>query len=84
MLMNHQDLFASALAAQKSHDDMWDMAAHLLDAGVSHDALYKELLALADRLRDEDREADEDRILDVMDCLVGWCGPQASLVSRGL
>jgi len=31
------------------------------------------------RLRVEDREADEDEVMDVMDRLGGWCGPHAIL-----
>lgn len=84
MLMSHYQQFDSALAAQASHEEMWEMAAHALDAGATHAKLLDELEALRANLRREGREADEDRIMDVMDCLVGWCGPKASLVSRGL
>jgi hypothetical protein len=31
------------------------------------------------QLREAGREADEDVLMDVMDCLVGWCGPAARL-----
>jgi hypothetical protein len=31
------------------------------------------------RLRTQDREADEDKVLDVMDRLVGWCSSHATL-----
>jgi hypothetical protein len=30
-------------------------------------------------LRNAGREADEDIVMDVMDCLVGWCSPKMSL-----
>lgn len=30
-------------------------------------------------LRTEGREADEDVLLEVMDCLVGWCSPHMKL-----
>jgi hypothetical protein len=28
------------------------------------------------QLRQANRDSDEDIIMDVMDCLVGWCSPQ--------
>jgi len=31
------------------------------------------------RLRQQDRETDEDRVMDVMDVLTGWCPPDAIL-----
>jgi hypothetical protein len=29
--------------------------------------------------READQEADEDMVMQVMDCLVGWCSPHMSL-----
>ena len=48
----------------------------LLAAGHDRDALYAEMQRyVVAELRTADREADEDIVLDVMDCLVGWCAP---------
>ena len=43
--------------------------------GVSEDDLLADLQAIRAGLREEV----EDRVLDVMDQLVGWCGPHARL-----
>jgi hypothetical protein len=83
MLMNTQDLFENAVQTGASNRALWEIAARLLDAGTTHDELYSELEVLMLRLRSEGREADEDRIMDVMDYVVGWCGPAYSLASRG-
>jgi hypothetical protein len=31
------------------------------------------------QLEHEGRDAEDDRILELMDCLIGWCGPDARL-----
>jgi hypothetical protein len=52
----------------------------LLVAGHEREALLNELQAyVVDELRPDGRDEDEDVILDVMDCLVGWCGPDMRL-----
>jgi predicted RNase H-like nuclease len=35
-------------------------------------------------LRETDREADEDDVMDVMDLICGWCGKSARLFSSSL
>ena len=82
MLMSQYQLFEEAFT-QRTHDELWQMAADALDAGATHHQLLNVLEALRAKARVEGREADEDRVMDLMDCLVGWCGPHASLVSRG-
>jgi hypothetical protein len=44
--------------------------------GASRQDLLSCLEVKLDLLREEDREADEDHLLDVMDALYGWCSPQ--------
>jgi hypothetical protein len=81
--MRDEDLFESALAARVPDRALWEVAARLLDTGTGHQALLDELDSFRLRLRSGDREGDEDRVLDVMDCVAGWCGPEWSLASRG-
>lgn len=50
-----------------------------LSAGHSRDILLGELERLAIELRRQDREADEDAVLDVTDFLSGWASPQMKL-----
>ncbi len=45
-----------------------DLVQALLDDGVSEDTLYEDLSATRRLLS----ESDEDKVLDVMDLLVGW------------
>ena len=45
-----------------------DLVQALLDDGVSEDTLYEDLSATSRLLS----ESDEDKVLDVMDLLVGW------------
>jgi hypothetical protein len=83
MLIDVQELFQNALRSGASDRSLWEIAAHLLDDGTSHETLSNELEALALRLRNQGCEADEERVMDVMDGVIGWCGPGWSLVSRG-
>jgi hypothetical protein len=34
-------------------------------------------------LRSQGREADEDMVMEVMDCLVGWCSPHMRIPAEG-
>lgn len=51
----------------------------MLDEGIS-DAVLREDL---DQIRGLVSPDDEDKVLDVMDLLVGWCAPSARLTSPG-
>lgn len=55
------------------------MVKRLLDEGIS-DAVLREDL---DQIRGLVSPDDEDKVLDVMDLLVGWCAPSARLTSPG-
>ena len=83
MLITHEELFESALNSPYPNQQLWELCAHLLDAGTTHENLYEELSDYMLKLRSQGREEDEDRIADATDYLVGWCGPHRSLVSRG-
>ena len=47
----------------------------LLANGYTRESLYDELENLRRTLREENREDDEDVVLEVMDFLAGWCSP---------
>jgi len=51
----------------------------LLARGVSREMLVTTLEKCVLRMRADNREKDEDVLLDVMDCLTGWCAPSAKL-----
>ena len=60
-------------------DHLYEGAKQAIQAGASADnvlAHFNELFLTADA---EGRETDRDALAEVMDCLTGWCSPQASL-----
>ena len=80
-LTRDEQQFEAALASRHPGRALWDLAAHLLDTGTPHARLVAVLEATALRLRGESREADEDRVLDVLDCLTGRCDPEWDLAA---
>jgi hypothetical protein len=44
-------------------------------AGTDRDTVQRQLVALRTHLQQEDRDADEDVVLEVMDFLAGWSSP---------
>jgi hypothetical protein len=56
-----------------------DLAAELLRTGQDRDSVYELFESARAALREADREADEDAVMDVMDFLTGWCSRQMKL-----
>jgi hypothetical protein len=60
-----------------------DQIHRLVRNGVANGADRQDLIAaltsLMLELRAEGQEAAEDQVLDVLDCLEGWCSPQARI-----
>jgi hypothetical protein len=52
-----------------------DIAAEMIEQGLPRADVIARFEAVRQRLREQDREADEDAVMDVMDILDGWCGP---------
>lgn len=50
-----------------------------LERGEDRKRLLEELEELRAALRIQDRDDEEDIVLDVMDFLVGWCSPHMKL-----
>ena len=48
-------------------------------AGADKDLALSELESLRGELRDSGNEAAEDAVMDVMDCVAGWCAAHARL-----
>ena len=57
-----------------------EVATAFRDEGVGQRELYELFDAFRARLRTAGREDDENAVMDVMDRIVGWCGPSAKLV----
>lgn len=65
-------------------DGLYELAIKWRDSGVSQIEIYRKFEAFRNMLRNENRDADEDLIMDAMDCIVGWCGPHRKIFSHYL
>lgn len=77
--MKLEDTFEQALASADSFAQLRSLAERLLAEGHSREDVLERFEAVRRQLREAGREAEEDALTDVMDCLVGWCGPHAKL-----
>lgn len=77
----HRKLFEESLNTDQPTARLRE-AIHLLlkEPKRTRDALLAELEEFRTILRAHHRESDEDVVLEVMDFLVGWASPQATLV----
>lgn len=76
---NNFYLFNQAL---KSPQAMWSLreaVQYLLTQKRTREAVLAELEDFQALLQKEEREEDEDVVLEVMDFLTGWCSPQMAL-----
>ncbi len=71
--------YERALRSDQPFTVLRDVVQRQLRAGRDRQALEAELQELRERLQVSGRDNDEDVVLDIMDCLVGWCAPQARL-----
>ena len=74
--------FEIALHSPKPYDELRAVATALLAEGRPEKAVYDLFEAVRAQLRLESRETEEDLVMEVMDCLVGWCGPHQQLTSN--
>lgn len=77
--MTVQDRLVAALCAEDPEGTLADAVRTLVAEGMEHDLVCEELEGLRGILRQADREAEEDIVLDIMDLLTGWCGPHARI-----
>jgi hypothetical protein len=54
----------------------------IVEAALSHGCDREELTRELEDLRPELAPAQEDVVLDVMDCIVGWCAPAERIERR--
>jgi multidrug resistance efflux pump len=71
------DRFEAALRA--GHQGLTDLVRQMKEAGIERDEVYAAFEQFRASLRAENREADEDLVMDVMDRIGGWCRPEANL-----
>lgn len=71
--------WAEALIADDPVGALRAVVVDLLKAGAERDGVRDELHRYAIALADEGRESEYEASLDVLDLLVGWCGPHARI-----
>lgn len=73
--MGVHDFLEQALHSPEPVNELRALALRLFAEGQTKDAVVASFEVARQRLREEQREADEDVVMDVMDFLVGWCSP---------
>jgi hypothetical protein len=68
-----------ALKAPQPLEAMRQLARDRLSQGSTRKEIREELEQLRVRLQAEDREADEDVVLDALDLVTGWCSPHMTI-----
>lgn len=72
-------LIEHALRQPKPHEALSALAAEWKNQGQTQREIYNAFEQYRAYLRDEEREFDEDIVMDIMDCITGRCGPHARL-----
>ncbi len=68
-----------ALRANDPVKELRDLTLHLLANGQTRESILNLFERARQRLRQADRETEEDAVMDAMDFLVGWCSPHMKL-----
>jgi hypothetical protein len=78
-LMANADVIERALHSPEPFEQLRATAAAWFAEGRTEKAVYDLFDDARTQLRVAGREADEDVVMEVMDCLVGWCSPHQVL-----
>ena len=76
------DLFEHALNAKEPVHELRSLALLLSSQGYDRETLLGKFEEVRQQLRQEDREADEDSVMHVLDLLSGWCSPHMRIPLR--
>jgi hypothetical protein len=68
-----------ALKSNEPVNELGNLVRHLLAEGQTREAVLDLFESARQQLREENREIDEDAVMDVMDFIVGWCSPHMEL-----
>ena len=72
--MENIDFREEILTGIKNGTDLWKVANKYKNMGMDKKTMYDNLELLRREMREKDDELSEDYIMDLMDCVVGWCG----------
>ena len=75
--MENIDFREEILTGIKNGTDLWEVANKYKNMGIDKKTMFDNLELLRREMREKDDELSEDCIMDVMDCVVGWCGNPA-------
>ena len=73
------ELIENALHSPHPFEQLRSAAAALLAEGRTQKSVYELFEAVRAQLREEKRQVEEDVVMDVMDCLCGWCSPHQEI-----
>jgi hypothetical protein len=68
-----------ALHSPDPYKQLYALAVNLLEQGSERAKVVEDFKKAQRQLREADREAEEDVLMDVLDCLVGWCSPHVRI-----
>lgn len=68
-----------ALHSPEPFKQLHALAVNLLDQGLDRATVIQDFKKVQRQLRAADREAEEDVLMDVLDCLVDWCSPHVRI-----
>ncbi len=74
-----ENCFEEALRSPDPVDGLRALAIRLLAEGHGREDVIARFENTRAQLREVNRDAEEDIIMDVMDFLVGWCSPHARI-----
>jgi hypothetical protein len=78
--MSIDECFEQALRSPDPVGQLRSLALELFARGQDRAAVIERFQETRQQLRQLDREADEDSLMDALDCLVGWCRPAMRLL----
>ena len=77
--MSLERCIEEALLSAEPMRELRSLALRLSSAGQDKTAVVAKFEEARRQLREANRETDEDVVMDVMDCLEGWCSPQTRI-----
>jgi hypothetical protein len=77
--MTFDESLEQALRSSEPVSALRALALQLLSGGQRKEAVLALFESARQQLREANRAADEDAVMDVMDCLAGWCSPHMKL-----
>jgi hypothetical protein len=81
--MQLNESIEQALRSREPFHGLRSFVLDLFSQGKDKAAVLAMFESVRQELREAGREADKDAVMDVMDCLVGWCSPQMKLEPAG-